>query len=241
MEVSQVSYEKSGHDILSGITFSLQQGEFAGIIGPNGAGKSTLLQIIVGEIKRYTGTVRFSGRIGYVPQRKDFQRDFPIKAREVVAMGLYRRRGIFRFFSSEDWEECHRLLERVGIGELSEEPVTFFSGGEYQRLMLARAIAYHPDLLILDEPEAGVDEMGKASFYELLAQWRKERQRSVLLVSHDIGLVLNACDTIMCLNKSLHCHKDAATVSSEDLRSVYTEDFDILIRGTHHFEKEHSQ
>jgi len=239
LEVSHVSYEKSGHYILNDIAFSLRQGEFVGIIGPNGAGKSTLLQIIVGEIKRYTGTVRFSGKIGYVPQRRDFQRDFPIKAREVVAMGLYRRRGFFRFFTNKDWEECKQLLERVGIGELSEESVAFFSGGEYQRLMLARAIAYHPDLLILDEPEAGVDEMGKASFYELLALWRKERQRSVLLVSHDIGLVLNACDTIMCLNKSLHCHKDAATVSSEDLRSVYTEDYDILIKGNRHFEKEH--
>jgi zinc transport system ATP-binding protein len=239
LEVTRVSYEKSGHYILNDITFSLRHGEFAGIIGPNGAGKSTLLQVIVGEIQRYTGTVRFYGKIGYVPQRRDFQRDFPIKAREVVAMGLYRRRGLSRFFSRKDWEECRRLLERVGIGELSEESVAFFSGGEYQRLLLARAIAYNPDILILDEPEAGVDEMGKASFYELLSQWRKERQRSVLLVSHDIGLVLNACDTIMCLNKSLHCHKDSSMVSSEDLRSVYTEDYDILIKGKQHFEKEH--
>jgi len=241
LEVSQISYQKHGHDILRDISFSLLPGEFAGIIGPNGAGKSTLLRIIVGEIKHFTGTVRCSCKIGYVPQRKEFQRDFPIKAREVVAMGMYQRRGLSRVFSQSDWEECKRLLELVGIGELSEEPIGFFSGGEYQRLMLARAIAYEPDLLVLDEPEAGVDEMGKVSFYELLTHWRKEQQRSILLVSHDIGLVLSACDTIMCLNKSLHCHKDAATVSTEDLQSVYTEDFDILIKGNRHFEKEHQR
>lgn len=239
IEVEHLSLERAGHFILKEVGFTVRNGEFVGIIGPNGAGKSTLLKIIVGEITEYTGTVKTQGRIGYIPQRKEFQRDFPIKAKEVVAMGLYKRRGLFHFFTRNDWVESRTLLERVGIADLADERVAFFSGGEFQRLMLARAMAFDPDILILDEPEAGIDEMGKASFQELLESWKNEGKRSVLLVSHDIGLVLQSCDTVLCLNKSLHCHKNANTISSEDLRSVYTDEYDILIKGKNHFEKEH--
>ncbi len=240
LEIIDLTYRVNSHRILEGITLEIERGEFAGLIGPNGAGKTTLVRAIIGELEEYEGIVRVNGRIGYLPQHSEFSRDFPITVREVSAMGIYRRKGFLRKPTSEDHEKLDTLLSRVGIQELSERKVGTLSGGEYQRLMLVRALAAEPDLLILDEPEAGIDEMGKASFYRLVDDLKKSRNMTVLMISHDIGMVFDACDRIVCLNKTLHCHKEVESVSPEDLKKIFSTDFDFLIRSKDHFEREHT-
>jgi len=239
IELVDVSYEKSGVEILKGISFEIFQNDFVGIIGPNGAGKTTLAKIIVGDIKDYFGKVIVRGKIGYVPQMKDLNRDTPILVREFASMGLYEKKGLFKFFSRNDWKKVDRYLEMVGILNLRDRSITKLSGGELQRLMLARALLFDPDILILDEPEAGVDQMGKARFYELIDSLKKDKELTIILISHDIGMVFQKCEKIMCLNRTLHCHAPRGKVSPEDLQKLFSEDFDIWIRGKGHYEREH--
>ncbi|MDI3473146.1 MAG: zinc transport system ATP-binding protein [Thermotogaceae bacterium] len=239
LEVIDVSYSKNDVEILKNINFEVLSGEFVGIIGPNGAGKTTLAKIIVGEIRDYIGKVYVKGRIGYVPQIKDINRDMPVLVKEFASMGLYGKKGFLRFFTRQDWKEVEKKLELVGILSLKDRPVSKLSGGELQRLMLARALLYEPDILLLDEPEAGVDQMGKARFYELIDTMRENENLTVILISHDIGMVFQKCEKIMCLNKTLHCQAPRERISPEDLRKIFSEDFDIWIRGQKHYEREH--
>ena len=239
ISVENLSYEVNGLIILKGVSFELRRGEFIGIIGPNGAGKSTLVKIIVGEIKGWRGKVEVFGKIGYVPQMSDLDRSFPITVEEVVMMGLYPQRGIFRRYGKQDLERVEKIMDEIGILELKDRLIGEVSGGEYQRAMLVRALISNPDILILDEPEAGVDEMGKATFYRLLDELKNKWNISIIMVSHDIGMVFNKCDSVMCLNRTMHCHKDTRSIVPEDLYTIFPQDFDIFIKGIKHFEKEH--
>ncbi|MDK2785641.1 MAG: zinc transport system ATP-binding protein [Thermotoga sp.] len=234
IEVKDLTYRVRNLEILKNVTFSVEKGEFVGIIGPNGAGKTTLVKILVGEIRDYEGKVVIRGRIGYLPQTHEVQREFPMTVGEFAAMGMYgRSRRI-------DWEKVRSTLIDVGISHKENDLIRNLSGGEFQRLSLARALLSEPDILVLDEPEAGVDEMGKAAFYELLNRLRKERNITVVMVSHDIGMVFRECTTVMCLNRTLHCHGPTETISPDDLKKIFT-DFDIWIRGPRHYEIFHRE
>jgi len=238
LEVEGLNCALSGQTILKDITFSMDKNDFIGIVGPNGAGKSTLVRILIGEIRSYKGIVRLNGRYGYVPQIRAFDRDFPITSAEVAQMGLYRINPL-SFWKKRMDRRMDQLFEKVGIGPLRHKTVGTLSGGEYQRLILVRAMLYRPDILILDEPEAGIDEMGKASFYNLLDEYRKELNVAILMISHDIGMIFEKCDRILCLNKTLHCHKQAKQMSVADLKEIFSPDFDLLIRGKDHFHQAH--
>ncbi|MFW6120348.1 MAG: metal ABC transporter ATP-binding protein [Petrotogales bacterium] len=239
LELKNLSYSVGNNIILKNVSFDIYRGTLIGIIGPNGAGKTTLVKAIVGDLEDYTGTVILNGKVGYLPQRTDFERSFPITVKEIVAMGLYEKRGPLRHFKKEDWKEIDGFLANVGIKHFKNRRIGTLSGGEYQRAMLARALAKQPDLLILDEPEAGIDEMGKASFYNLLDNLKKSKNISILMVTHDIGMVFDACDSILCLNKTLHCHKASENVSPEDLTRIFSPDFDLILRGKEHAKREH--
>ncbi|MDD5745124.1 MAG: metal ABC transporter ATP-binding protein, partial [Mesotoga sp.] len=182
LQVEDLTYKIGSAWILRGVSFSLSRGEFAGIIGPNGAGKTTLIKAIVGDLSDYSGSIKVTGRVGYLPQNPERSRDFPISVREVVAMGLYKENGPFKRFSKSEWNTVDTLLKTTGIEGLGRRRAGTLSGGEYQRLMLARALASNPELLILDEPEAGVDEMGKSSFYRLLEKLKNEKNMGILMV-----------------------------------------------------------
>lgn len=240
LKVENLSYKIGSHWILKDISFTVSKREFVGIIGPNGAGKTTLIKAIIGDLQGYTGKVTVTDRIGYLSQSPERNRDFPISTEEVVEMGLYRKVGIFKRFKQQEKATIDQLFESVGIQDLENRRAGTLSGGEYQRLMLARALASDPELLILDEPEAGVDEMGKASFYRLLEELKNEKNMGILMISHDIGMVFEACDTVMCINKTLHCHTSAENISPEELKSAFSTDLDLFIRSRNHFEKEHN-
>src|SRR6056297_1623412 len=159
IRVNKLNYKAGNNHILKDITFDIYKKDFVGIVGPNGAGKSTLIKCILDELE-YTGKVEINGKIGYVPQHDDFEKDFPITGSEVVLMGLYKNKSVFKAFDKEDEEKTKNLLKLLEIEYVFDRQVGKLSGGEYQRLMLARALIFDPDILVLDEPEAGVDKKG---------------------------------------------------------------------------------
>lgn len=229
LKVENLSLSFGPVEVLRNVSFDVFEGEFVGIVGPNGAGKSSLLKAILGLLP-YRGRIVVVGRVGYVPQLSNFNREFPMKVRDFVRLPVRHRR---------DWRLIvDRLLTEVGLEAFGDRLVNELSGGEFQRIALARALAGDPSLLLLDEPESGVDEMGKARFYELVDTLRREQRVTVLMVSHDIGMIFKRCTTIMCLNKTLHCYGPSGAISPADFRRVF-EDFDLLIRADRHHETFH--
>ncbi|MBO8160728.1 MAG: ABC transporter ATP-binding protein [Thermosipho sp. (in: Bacteria)] len=228
--VEDLSYKIGETEILKKINFKIPTGDFVGIIGPNGAGKSTLVKILIGQISDYEGKVIIKGKIGYLPQFQTINREVPINAYQFVSMGTYRNK--------KNISKISDFLNEVGLKGKEKYLVGNMSGGELQRLSLARALISEPDILILDEPEAGVDQMGKAKFYELLEKIQSNRKLTILMISHDIGMVFEKCKTIMCLNKTLHCHGPSEKIKPEDLKLLFP-DFDLWIRAKNHYEREH--
>lgn len=225
------------YQALKGVSFEVKAGDFVGIIGPNGAGKTTLLKVIIGEIRDYIGRVEVYGSMGYQPQLNTVNREFPMDLLTYVSLPLYVKS---RKISKNEKEKALKMLERVGLKSRANALVGNLSGGELQRASLARALLADADILLLDEPDSGVDEMGKNTFYELLYNVKKERDLTIVMVSHDIGLVFKECTTIMCLNKTLHCHAPTEKISPDKLKEMFGQ-FDLWIRADKHYEVEHRE
>jgi zinc transport system ATP-binding protein len=199
-----LSYRIGARLILDDIGFELLPGQITTVIGPNGAGKSSLIKIVIGLETRFEGELyrRPGLRMGYMPQQSQINPLTPLTVRRL--MTLTRRAGS---------DEIRAALERTGVAALLERPVENLSGGELQRVMLARALLGAPDLLVLDEPTAGVDIRGEARLYELIAELRDEIGCAILMVSHDLHLVMSKTDQVLCLNRHLCCSGQPEQVS----------------------------
>lgn len=229
IEVENINYSIENTHILKNITFHINEGDFVGIVGPNGAGKSTLIKILLKEIEGYKGKIKINGKIGYVPQKETFEKDFPINAIEIVMMGLYNETNKFKKYNLNQKKYAESLLEKLEIKNIKKRQVGKLSGGEYQRLMLARALASKPNILILDEPEAGVDKDGQNLYYKILKELNLNQNITVILVSHDLSMIFKETNKVMCLNQTLHCHKETKQMTTEDLKSLYSESLEILL------------
>ncbi|MBL5980734.1 metal ABC transporter ATP-binding protein [Petrotoga sp. 8T1HF07.NaAc.6.1] len=229
ISVKDLNYSTDNNNILINISFDIYRREFVGIIGPNGAGKSTLIKTLIGEVQDYTGEIKINGKIGYVPQSEERERDFPIKVYEVALMGLYSEVGPFKRFKEEHYEKVRQTLKLLQIEHLYDRLVGRLSGGEYRRLMVARALVSDPDILILDEPEANIDKEGQNILYGTLRDLKKNRDMSIILISHDLNMIFKETNKIMCMNKTLHCHKNTADLDINDLRTLYSKDFELFI------------
>ncbi|WP_443098130.1 metal ABC transporter ATP-binding protein [Actinoalloteichus sp. AHMU CJ021] len=190
-----------GADVLDGVTLRVPAGRLAAVVGPNGAGKSTLVRAALGLVRssgRFTlldDTLRaVRRRVAYVPQRDAVTRDFPITAGQVVEMGRYPRRGWFRRLTEEDDAAVEGALRRTGVLDLADRPLDELSGGQRQRVFLARALAQRADLLVLDEPFAGVDARTEAALLDLLTELCRDEGRSVIAVHHDLRTVRERFD-----------------------------------------------
>lgn len=179
-------------EVLTDVSFDLPAGAMLAVLGPNGSGKSTMLQALVGLRTPSSGTFRILGRepdsvppgtVGYVPQIKSLDRVFPARAIDLV-VSAHRGRWPGRI-TGEDRDQATRALREVGIDHLAFRPIGALSGGELQRVYLARAISRNPGLLLLDEPEAGVDAVGTADFHSLLDRYRATHGTTIVLVTHD--------------------------------------------------------
>lgn len=225
--------------ILEDVNLKVQKRDFLGIIGPNGGGKTTLLKVILGLIKPDRGSVRVLGttpenarkRIGYLPQRSLFDQSFPTTALQVVLMGRYGRRGLFWRYSSRDRQAALDALEKVGMASYAQRAIGAFSGGEQQRIFVARALVSEPELLLLDEPAAGIDAARQKEFYELLGELNEKI--TIVMVSHDISAVSRYVDKIACVNQKLYYH-DSKELIAEDIEEAYRCPVDMIAHGVPH-------
>lgn len=239
IRADRVQVELGGKKVLEDITFTVPGGELTGIIGPNGAGKTTLLRAALGLVPISKGQLEVFGvpverlrevrpRIGYMPQRQSFERRFPLSAADVVAGGLLTQETLLRRVPEKD-EKIKTALHFVGMESYYKRPFQDLSGGEQQRILLARSLVRQPELLMLDEPNAGLDFPAQQSFTELIQSLKKERGLTILMVSHDLVSVASAADQLVCINRTMHIHGLPADVlRSPCLDEAYRCQFDLL-------------
>jgi zinc transport system ATP-binding protein len=224
--VEAVSLSRRGRPILEDVSLVLEPGETLALLGPNGSGKTTLLQVILGLLEPDAGRVEVLGRsperarglVGYVPQHARFDFDFPIRVLDVVLMGRLHARGRLRGFSAADRSIARDALAKVELSEIAGHPIGSLSGGQLQRVLIARALAVRPRLLLLDEAMASLDERIGGSFWDLLGELAREM--TVVLVSHDIGAVSRYVRSVACLNRRLFMHPSRA-LTPDVLASAY--------------------
>ena len=234
-----------GHElVLRDVTLEVRAGEFAALVGPNGSGKSTLLKVILGALDpgagrvellgRPPGDVRDRWRVGYVPQRPSLLSEVPATVEEIVAAGRLRQRGWWRGLTGSDHEAVRHAIESVGLGDLAERPLNELSIGQQQRAFIARAFAGEPELLVLDEPIAGVDAESQRRFRDSLVHLIRQHGAGVLLVSHELAAVADVIDRVVVLKRrvvfdgspselasrgvSLGVHREDLPLWLEDLR-----------------------
>ena len=219
LELDHVSVEIGGRKLVDDVTLNLPSGQLVAMIGPNGAGKTTLLRAIVGVI-RYTGSIKVNGQYGYVPQRLQYDRSLPMTVAEFLALNLQTSPIALGTKSSN--RKAIELLDEVGARKLARFSLGGLSGGELQRVMLASALHHKPNLLLLDEPAAGVDISGEATFNDLIEKLVRERGVTVVMVSHDLSLVSDMTDHVVCLNKTLACEGSAKDLlTAERIAEVF--------------------
>lgn len=229
------------HAILEDINLELDRADFLGLIGPNGGGKSTLLKIMLGLIKPDQGSIRIFGvlpeaarrRVGYMPQKTIFDRSFPVKVLEVVLMGRFSRTGLFRRYGSADRKAAYQALEAVGMEDRADREIGALSGGEQQRVFVARSLVSDPELLLLDEPTAGVDSAQQTDFYDLLCHLNQDLGIAIVLVSHDITAISKYVGKIACLNQRLYYH-GSRELTNEDIEKAYGCPVEMIAHGTPH-------
>jgi zinc transport system ATP-binding protein len=235
-----------GKVVLEDINLSIEEEDFLGIIGPNGGGKTTLLKLMLGLTVPSRGSVTVLGgraekgrnQIGYVPQYNPFDHEFPISVREVALMGHNTRTGLMKRYSKKDKKLADEALEMVKMANLAEKQMGKLSGGEQQRVFIARALLSEPKILLLDEPTSSVDSNIETELYELLQKLNKKI--AIVLVSHDIGAISINVNKIACLNRRLYYH-GTKEITDEVLEATYKCPVQMIAHGTvpHRVLKDH--
>jgi zinc transport system ATP-binding protein len=236
IEVRSLSFAYGRVPTLSGIDLQVEDGEFLGIVGPNAGGKSTLLKLILGLLEPQSGSLRVLGRspyrasrlLGYVPQYPSFPRDFPITVEQVVQLGrlglgqgdsrwraLWPGRG-----SRGDRDAVRQALDEVEAGDLARRQIGSLSGGQLQRVLLARALVGEPRILILDEPTANIDQRLEGEIFDLLRSLNA--RMTILVVSHDVAFISQYVTRVACVNRTLVCHRTDA-IDGAVIQELYGE------------------
>lgn len=237
--LKSVSFQRDGTDVLKDINFELPLGAFATIIGPNGAGKTTFIKIISGLLAPTSGTVEVMGfpalelvknniSIGYVPQTKEIDIKMPFTCFDVILMGTLDRKNMFKKATKEQKEAVYEAAKLTQIEDLLDNQINALSGGQLQRVLIARALARRSEILVLDEPITGIDISGTHAIHVLLKSLQ-EMGKTIVYVSHDLGLISHLTDTIACLNVSLFAHgKPKDVLTGENLKKMYGIDMAYL-------------
>ena len=231
IKADNISLQINQRQILQDISLCIEPGEILTLIGPNGSGKTSLVRVLLGLLKADQGKLQKKPGLvtGYVPQKLHIDAVLPLSVLRFLQMGLR---------VSDD--EIRRMASTLGVLSLLEQPVQSVSGGEFQRIILARALLRKPDLLVLDEPAQGVDIRGQQQLYQLISSIRDEFGCGVLMVSHDLHLVMEATDQVLCLNTHICCtgHPEAVSQHPEYLK-LFGSSLDGIAVYTHQHDHSH--
>lgn len=200
VSVSHVYMAYDGKQVLSDVSFELEGGDCLAIVGGNGSGKSTLVKGMTGVCRLASGEISFGGgkkEVGYLPQQTGRRGDFPASVGEVVLSGRAARLGLWPFYTAGDKKRAGKYMEKLGVSALAGRTFSALSGGEQRRVLLARAFCAAGDLLVLDEPTAGLDPVIAAEFYRLLQEFRAESGATVIMVSHDVEAAIANASKIL--------------------------------------------
>ncbi|HVU75714.1 MAG TPA: ABC transporter ATP-binding protein [Candidatus Paceibacterota bacterium] len=217
VEIKNLSFSYNGHEVLRDINLNIHRGDYLGLVGGNGAGKTTLLKLILGLLTPKSGTIRLFGqdirsfkdwsKVGYVPQKATaFDANFPATVEETVLMGRYGRRGLFRRVTAEDREKALEAIRQVDMLRYRHTLIGDLSGGEQQRVFIARALAGEPEVMFLDEPTVGIEQSIKEEFYALLRKLNKELELTIVLVTHDVESMAHEAMHIACVDRTIFFH-----------------------------------
>jgi zinc transport system ATP-binding protein len=212
LEARHVSFGYDREAVLDDVSLAIQPRDFLAIIGPNGGGKTTLVKILLGLLKPWSGAVLHHGnhagrrklRLGYVPQFSTFDKSFPLRVSDVVLMGKLGSRGLLRPYTRRDREEVEQVLARLDLSSLAGAHVSGISGGQLQRVLIARAVVSAPEVLFLDEPTASIDAESRESLTGLLQELN--RSIPIVVITHDVTSIAPMVRNIACINRQLHYH-----------------------------------
>ncbi|MDD2651935.1 MAG: metal ABC transporter ATP-binding protein [Sulfurimonas sp.] len=244
-DVKNLSFVVKEHAILSNISLEIFPSEYIAVIGPNGGGKTTLVRMLLGLEKPTNGEVKIYGKklshfkewykIGYVPQRASLvDSSFPATVLDIVNMGRTSQRTLFSTLSKSDKKFVHDAMQKMDILDLADKMVGTLSGGQRQRVMIARALASNPKILILDEPNTGVDIASQKKFYTLLRELNKKDGITIVFITHDIGVIADDIARLFTINqKAIICNNPKQTLSCEEMSSLYGIDAHLLHNHRH--------
>ncbi len=195
LKVENAGVSINDKSLVKGVSFEIKQGEIVTLIGPNGSGKSTTAKIALGIYKKIDGKVKkYTDKIGYVPQKISIDWTLPIRVLDFMSLT-----------EELNQDQINIALNLTGVEHLKDKSLSNLSGGEFQRVLIARAISKKPELLVLDEPVQGVDFKGEIALYELIKQISEKMKCGILLISHDLHVVMSATDFVLCLNGHVCC------------------------------------
>ncbi len=224
--IKDLCFSYDGHPVLEDVNLSIPQGDFVSVVGPNGGGKTTLLKLMLGLLRPSRGEVRVFGappeqarpRIGYMPQQAQMDPQFPATVMDVALMGRLGHGRTFGPYSRKDKDIVSSALDQVGLYDLRKKAFSTISGGQRQRLLIARALACEPDLLLLDEPTANLDQVMEGDLYELLQTLNQ--RLTVVMVSHDIGFVSEVVKSVICVKRKVLMHP-TTEITGEIINEIY--------------------
>ncbi|WP_188020346.1 metal ABC transporter ATP-binding protein [Deferribacter autotrophicus] len=239
IEIKNLDVKINNKLILQNINLTLKEKEIMAIVGPNGGGKTTLIKTILGFYKPSAGTIKIMGKqfqkipkglIGYLPQKDLINYNFPILVYDVVLMGRRILKKFLEKTTDKDKEICLDALDKVGMSGYLNRPFNKLSGGQKQRVLIARLLAMKPKILLFDEPATGLDVVGQEDFYELINKLKEEEKISILMVTHDIGVISSYVDMIACLNRTIHYHGPPEHgIQPEILEKVFGKNIQFVI------------
>ncbi len=245
IEWERVSFAYGDVAAIQDVSLCIHYGELAAVMGPNGSGKSTLIKLALGLLQPDAGRVRLFGRdvndfdqwgrVGYMPQVVNGAwQDFPATVSEVVSLGTYSGVSPLGIFRRSERADVLAAIETVGMTAYRSRRLAELSVGQQQRVLLARALVRNPDLLVLDEPAAGIDVSGEEQLYAVLRNLSRDRGMAIVIVSHDIGAMLREATTVACLNCRLVMHGQPHDLTVDEMSTLYGAPVDVLIHDTAH-------
>lgn len=240
LDVKGVYFGYDKKYVLEDVNLAIFRGDFLGIVGPNGSAKSTLIKIILGILKPQKGTVvllnspieRFDqwNRVGYISQRvRNFNPAFPATVEEIVGANLYGQMGFFKFFKEEHKTKIKEALDVVNMSDYQDHLIGNLSGGEQQKVFIARTLISNPEIIFMDEPLVGVDVQSQEQFYGLMEKLNEDLGITLVMVSHDIGVITDKANRVACVgNRKVCVHPSTDFNKEEHIKNVYGEGLGIL-------------